>query len=85
MGQNISWEDSGYLGKALLHVTCKLSCHYPVQNVPPPVCILCPILAVCTIALFIEDLFTFFLYLCLGYEALFSVKLFPSKPIIRLF
>jgi hypothetical protein len=49
MGQNILWEDSGYLGKELFRFTCNLSCHYPVQNVPPPVCILCPILTVRTI------------------------------------
>jgi len=60
MGQNMWCEDSGYLGKALHHVTYKLSSHYPVHNVPPAVCILCPILAVRTTALFIGDLFLFF-------------------------
>jgi len=79
MGQNISWEDSGYLGKALLRVTCKPSCHYPLQIVPPPVCILWLILAFRTTALFIEDLFNFFLYSCLVLRTVFSVKLFPSK------
>jgi hypothetical protein len=49
MGQNISWEDSGYLWKSLLRVTCNLICHYPVQNVPPPVCILCPLLTFRTV------------------------------------
>jgi len=66
MGENICWEDSGYLGKKLLHVTCKLSCQSRVQNVAPLVCILCLIFAVRTTALFIEDVFSLFPLLISG-------------------
>jgi hypothetical protein len=81
MGKKILWEDSGCLGKALLHVTCR---HCPVQNVPPAVC-----------AQFLQSahhspvycslIFIFSSYLCLDFQAHFSDKAFPSKFCIHFF
>jgi hypothetical protein len=67
MGQNILWEVSSYLGKALLRFTCNLTCHYRVQNVPQLVCLLCSILAVCTLLPCLLKFNFHFLHLCVGF------------------
>jgi len=83
MGQNISWEDSGYLGIQLFHVTCNLSCHYRVQNVPPLVCILCPILAVRTILLCLMKIyFHFFLLLMSRFSSSVFRQVIPIENLL---
>ena len=75
MDQNKSCENSGYLGKALLHITCKLSCHYLFRTSQQQSVYCAPSLQFaqyCTV--YWRLIFIFYSYLCLGFQALLSIK-----------